>query len=95
VWTAQGDVPLYEQACDLELGALFTRIRLAALRGGRERARAIVPTLTDPYDGMPLRTRLDPDGALRVWSAGPDGVDQTSTGVSASDDVELVLDGEQ
>ncbi len=89
---AQAYVTRYEEACKLELRVLFTRIRLQALAGDVENTGAFASRLSDPYDGNSLRQRLEPDGILRVWSVGPDGIDQTSSGAAGSDDVELVLE---
>jgi hypothetical protein len=82
----------YEEACRIEVRVLFTRIRLLAQREDLEAARAFAARSSDPYDGNPLHERFEADGALRIWSVGPDGIDQTSAGSKGSDDVELVLD---
>jgi hypothetical protein len=54
---------------------------LAARRRGRplEAAPAAEPPLDDPYDGEPLR-RDAKDGAIRVWSVGPDRADDGGEG---------------
>ncbi len=57
-----------------------TRIRLVraaliARRGGAAAARAFLEPYRDPFNGEALRTRLDPDGILTMWSVGEDGKD--------------------
>ena len=57
-----------------------TRIQLvrAAIRARREGADAAIAWLApyrDPFDGQALRSRLDPDGVLNLWSVGEDGED--------------------
>jgi len=50
----------------------------AAIRARREGADAAIAWLAqyrDPFDGKALRSRLDPDGVLNLWSVGEDGQD--------------------
>lgn len=72
-------LPRLPQAARYGLG-MQTRIRLvrAAIRARREGADSAIVWLAqyrDPFDGMALRTRLDSDGILNLWSVGEDGMD--------------------
>lgn len=51
---------------------LLTRAALMQYRDGTEAARAWLAGETDPFDGAPLRSRVDPDGVLVLWSIGTD-----------------------
>lgn len=66
---------LIEQSARLEAMLLIARVALLAYREGIEDAIDLASTTTDPFSGRPLRTRVDPDGALLIWAIGPDGED--------------------
>lgn len=48
---------------------------LIARRAGVDAARRAADALQDPFDGKPLRTRVDADGTFVVWSIGSDLTD--------------------
>lgn len=64
-------------AKDLRLRARV-RLTLAALRLDDPKGPGSPPALADPYDPQrgPLRRLDDPDGRARLWSVGPDNLDQ-------------------
>ena len=64
-----------ENATYLETDLLVAQVALLAYREGIEEAIDLASATTDPFTGRPLRIRLDPDGALVIWSLGPDGRD--------------------
>ncbi|MBL8859232.1 MAG: hypothetical protein JNL28_12045 [Planctomycetes bacterium] len=51
-----------------------TRAALEAYEHGAAAAQELAAILRDPFDGQPLRTRLE-DGVLVLWSIGPDQID--------------------
>jgi len=53
----------------------FALAALLARREGTEAARARITSRIDPFSGEPYRTRVEPDGALVMWSVGTDGED--------------------
>ena len=69
-WDAQ-----IENAAQLEARLLLTRAALIAHRDGFDAARAWAATQRDPFGTFPLRTRIDADGALSIWSVGPNLID--------------------
>jgi hypothetical protein len=62
-------------AAELEARLLLTRAALLAHRDGFDAARAWAGTQLDPFAKLPLRTRIDADGALSIWSVGPNLID--------------------
>jgi hypothetical protein len=58
-------------AAILEAQLLLTRAALIAHRDGFDAARAWVAAQRDPFAKLPLHTRIDTDGALSIWSVGP------------------------
>ncbi len=88
---------VHEQSIERQLGLAFLRLRLRERVAGADAARELATTLTDPYDGQPLRARVADDGSVLVWSVGPDGVDQTASAPEmgpVGDDVQLELGGD-
>ena len=61
---------------ELETRRRLCRLALIARRDGFEAAQAACAASLDPFDDQPLKSRVDPDGTLVLWSVGPDGTDQ-------------------
>ena len=53
----------------------LVRAALIARRDGADAARAWLARERDPFNDEALRSRLDPDGFLAMWSVGEDGED--------------------
>ncbi len=69
-----------EFARSLEASILFARGALIVRREGLEAGLAWIDARTDPFDGSPLRHRVDEDGTVVLWSVGADGVDDSGVG---------------
>ena len=68
-----------EHTLALEASQGLALVALTAYEQGIEAARLEAAATLDPFDGQPLRMRLDPDGTLVLWSMGVDGVDDGGT----------------
>ncbi|HUR29476.1 MAG TPA: hypothetical protein VM509_14905, partial [Planctomycetota bacterium] len=70
------DLPRIARSAD-QMRALISlcRAALIARRDGAEAARAFLDEQRDPFDAQPLRSRLEGDGVLVLWSIGLDGQD--------------------
>ncbi|MCE9596284.1 MAG: hypothetical protein K8S98_18995, partial [Planctomycetes bacterium] len=64
-----------DYAMELEAKVALARAALVNHRDGTNAARAWLAARSDPFDGAPLRSRVDPDGVLVMWSIGHDRVD--------------------
>jgi hypothetical protein len=60
---------------ELEARILLTRGALVAHRDGVEAGISWISGQVDPFDGKPLRHRVEEDGTTVYWSVGVDGVD--------------------
>ncbi|MBI5433281.1 MAG: hypothetical protein HZA52_10670 [Planctomycetes bacterium] len=67
--------PLIDVAVMLAARIELARAALVNHRDGTAAARAWLAGRIDPFDGKPLRSRVDPDGVLVMWSVGVDRVD--------------------
>src|SRR5262249_41084347 len=76
------------QATELEAQILLARAALAGRRTGAEAGARIATDSIDPFSGQPLRSRVEPDGTLVLWSVGGDRVDDG--GVSGDPPKDLV-----
>ncbi len=63
----------------IEALVLLARTALVGRAHGQDAAATFAASLVDPFDGLPLRTRVETDGSLRIWSIGPDGIDDGGT----------------
>jgi hypothetical protein len=68
-----------EWTAKFEARCLLTRAAMLARREGVQAAGAWIAAQTDPFTGRPLRWRLDEDGLMVLWSAGPNRVDDGGT----------------
>ncbi|MCC6408663.1 MAG: hypothetical protein IT453_15985 [Planctomycetes bacterium] len=72
-------IPLFDREIDrtvrLEARIELARAAIVNHRDGTAAARAWLAGRTDPFSGKPLRSRVDPDGVLVMWSVGADRVD--------------------
>ncbi len=59
-------------AIAIDVKIAFARAALINHRDGTEAARAWLATQIDPYDGKPLRSRVEANGVLVLWSIGRD-----------------------
>jgi hypothetical protein len=73
-------------AADLEATLRVAIVALIARRDGSAAGRHAADTLLDPFDGKPLRTRVDPDGLFVVWSVGGDHTDDGGREFVSEDD---------
>ena len=73
----------------IEALVLLARTALVGRAHGKDAAATFAASLVDPFDGLPLRTRAEADGSLRIWSIGRDGVDDG--GYGGADHVWVVL----
>jgi hypothetical protein len=64
----------------IEALVLLARTALVGRAHGKDAAATFAASLVDPFDGLPLRTRAEADGSLRIWSIGRDGVDDGGYG---------------
>jgi hypothetical protein len=62
------------QATWIEAEVRLARVAIAAFRDGATAGMEAAARSIDPFDGKPLRARVEP-GVLVVWSVGPDQVD--------------------
>ena len=70
------DIPARLTVCTrLEAEMSLARAALTAYREGSEAGARAAASSTDPFSGGPLRTRIDPNGVLVLWSAGDNLVD--------------------
>lgn len=76
---------------DVEARAALVRLAITARRDGAAAASAAAATFVDPFSGSPLRTRVEGNGTLVIWSVGADGRDDggapRSAGAMTSADV--------
>lgn len=88
------DVSRHPSWAVLEAHRRLARLCIACRRGGIDglaNLEAASPTARlDPFDGRPLRHRVEPNGVLTLWSIGPDLVD--GSGSNAKDASGLPLD---
>lgn len=79
----------------LRIVALQRCARVAAefSAAGAEAARFFADATIDPFDGLPIRTRLRDDGVFEVWSVGEDLVDDggATAGVPGGSDADIVF----
>lgn len=66
---------LLRAATEVEAQTTLARAVLLARREGVPAARDWIVARVDPYADAPYRATIDSEGGLRVWSVGPDGVD--------------------
>jgi hypothetical protein len=60
---------------DVAARAALLRVAIVARRDGAAAATSAAAALVDPFSGRALRTRLEADGTLAIWSVGTDGRD--------------------
>jgi hypothetical protein len=81
------DVPRYLSTCArLEAEFSLARTALTAYREGGDAGARAASSSTDPFSGEPLRSRIDPDGMLVLWSVGENLVDDGGLPGDGSED---------
>jgi hypothetical protein len=81
------DVPTRLSLCArLEAEMSLARAALTAYREGSDAGARAATSATDPFTGKPLRSRIDPDGTLVLWSVGANLVDDGGDAGDSSED---------
>lgn len=78
------------RALDTEIA--LTQLAILARRSGAGAAVERAKDVFDPFDGRPIKSRLEPDGTLVLWSVGVDGKDDhaplpSSSKLAGHDDI--------
>jgi hypothetical protein len=83
---------VFQHTAKLEAQLLLARAAITAFSEGAEAGARVAANSIDPFDGKPLRTRIESDGTLVMWSIGIDRVDN-GAGPDPRDEDEQKLRG--